>query len=551
MLKGNIVDIMAKDIFPGEVTIANGKITSIKRNESSYETYILPGFIDSHIHIESTLMTPENYARMAVKNGVVAAVCDPHEIANVLGVEAIDYMIENGKKARFNFNFMVPSCVPSTSHETSGATIDSNQVAQLIGREEIVGLAEMMNAPGVIYADKEVLAKLEAAKRAGKPIDGHAPMVTGNNLQKYVAAGISTDHECSSVEEAKEKLGLGMKIIIREGSAACNFESLCPVIAEYPGETLFCSDDMYPDDITNIGYINGLTRRSIAKNLPLWEVLRAACITPVEHYRLKNGILREGDPADFIIVDNLTEFTILSTFIKGYEVYNHKDGVTENLNSGYIPSESFNLNNFNAKEITAEDLQVKCRGVKMKVITATEGSLITGVELVEPKSGSDGNVITDVESGIAKLVVYNRYSNGKDIVPQVAYIKGFGLKRGALASTIAHDSHNIIALGCNDEEIASLINLLIKEKGGIAVCDGKETKHLPLPIAGLMTTLKAEEVSAKHMELKCMAANIGCTINAPFMTLAFMALPVIPDLKLTDKYLFDGNAFVPTSIWTN
>ena len=549
VVAGNVVDMVSQEIFPAEITIKQGKIASIKKVDGEFDTFILPGFVDSHIHVESTLMIPENYSRVAVANGVVAAVCDPHEIANVLGVEGIDYMIENGKKTRFHFNYMLPSCVPSTTFETAGCTINSGQVAQLILRDDIMGLAEVMNAPGVIYEDAEVMAKIAAAKSAGKPIDGHAPKVTGENLRKYVAAGIFTDHECSSLEEAKEKLDLGMKIIIREGSAACNFESLHPIIGGHPGMTMFCSDDMYPDDVSGIGYINGLVRRSIAKGHPLWNVLRAACSTPVEHYKLKSGLLQEGDPADFIVVDNLTEFTILATYIGGYEVYNSVTGVSDDLHTGYVSTRSFNLNNFETKEITADDLKVKCEGTKMKVITATEGSLITGVEIVEPKSDAEGNVMTDVEAGIAKLVVYNRYSSAADIVPQVAYIKGFDLQKGALASTIAHDSHNIIALGCDDEVIASLINLLVKEKGGIAVCDGEVTKSLPLPIAGLMTTLHAEEVSAKHIELKSLAASMGCTINAPFMTLAFMALPVIPDLKLTDMYLFDGVAFTQTSLW--
>lgn len=551
VLTGNIVDVLAKDIYPGEVTIKDGKITSIKQIAGEFDTYILPGFVDAHIHIESTLMTPENYARMAVENGVVAAICDPHEITNVLGVDGIDYMIDNSKKARFHFNFMLPSCVPSTNHETAGASIDAQQTAQLIVRDDILGLAEMMNVPGVVYEDAEVKAKIQAAHNVGKPIDGHAPKVTGEDLRKYVAAGIFTDHECSSYEEAVEKLHLGMKIIIREGSAACNFESLYPIIGEYPEMTLFCSDDMYPDDMTEIGYINGLVRRSVAKNLPLWDVLQTACTTPVKHYNLKNGLLQEGDAADFIVVNNLQDFQILSTYINGYEVYNANSGVTDALMTGYESSKSFNLNKFEAKKITPDALQVKCEGKKMKVITATEGSLITGMEIVEPKSDAAGNVITDVENGIAKLVIYNRYASAENIVPQVAYLKGFNLQKGALASTIAHDSHNIIALGCNDEDIAHLINLLIEEKGGVAVSNGKVTQCLPMPIAGLMATLLPEEVSEKHTELKALAASIGCTIHAPFMTLAFMALPVIPELKLTDKYLFDGIAFSQTSLWAD
>lgn len=547
---GNIVDVVSRRIYPGKVTICNGRIADIvelETDECKNGVYILPGFVDSHIHIESTLMVPQNYARMAVANGVVAAVCDPHEIANVLGVEGIEFMISSSKGARFNFNYTVPSCVPSTNFETAGAVIDAKAVQELICREEIVALAEVMNVPGVIYGDPDLAGKIQAAKDAGKPIDGHAPKVAGELLEKYIGAGITTDHECVSLEEARAKLGLGMNIIIREGSAACDFDPLYPLIAEYPGKTLFCSDDMYPDDIESIGYINGMVRRSVAKGMPLWETLESASVTPVRHYKLKSGLLQKGDQADFIIVDNLEDFNILSTYVQGKEVYSADKGVVEEnfICSGhdFLPD---SLNKFCATEVTPQQLQVKWEDKELKVMVAEEGSLITGITHIKPEQDIDGNVITSVDEGIAKIVVYDRYTQS---VPQVAYIKGFGLKEGALASTIAHDSHNIIAVGSNDKDLAAAINSLIEEQGGIVVCNGEKMEILPLPVAGLMTNLHPQDVAVKHKALKRLAAEIGCPFKAPFMTLSFMALPVIPDLKLTDMGLFDVETFGFTSIW--
>ena len=548
-IEGNIVDVVKRTIVTGRITVEDGTITSVTADSSldgDGLPYILPGFIDSHIHIESTLMVPENYARLAVANGIVAAVCDPHEIANVLGMEGIDFMIENGKRVRFNFHYMAPSCVPSTPFETAGAAIGADEIRQLIRREDIFGLAEMMNVPGVVHGDNEVIAKIQAAKDAGKPVDGHAPKVSGEMLRKYVEAGISTDHECSTYDEAREKIELGVKVLIREGSAACDFDNLYNIIGEYPGMTMFCSDDMYPDDVASIGYINGMVKRAIGKGMPLWETLECACITPVEHYGLGIGQLQKGDPADFIIVDDLMEFNIKSTYIKGHEVYKAENGVSDALTKGGDAPTAHIPNNFNANEISATDIKVKWCNMMLKVITATEGSLITGMELTRPEADVEGYVKTDPKNDIAKIVVYDRYNGGS---PQVAFIKGFNLKRGAIASTIAHDCHNIVAVGINDEAIATAVNRLISEKGGLAVCNGIKTECLPLPVAGLMGLHKPEETADMHVRLKESAREIGCTFNAPFMTMAFMALPVIPALKLTDKGLFDGNAFEFTSLW--
>ena len=548
-IEGNIVDIAGRCITPGRIVIEDGRIAAITADSSlSGEAlpYILPGFIDSHIHIESTLMVPENYARLAVANGVTAAVCDPHEIANVLGMEGVDYMIENGKKVRFNFHYTAPSCVPSTPFETAGAALGPDEIAQLIEQEGIVGLAEMMNVPGVVYADKNVMAKINATHAAGKPVDGHAPKVSGNMLKKYVEAGISTDHECETCEEAIEKITLGVKILIREGSAARDFESLYPLIEEYPGMAMFCSDDMYPDDAETIGYINGMVRRAIEKGMPLWETLECACTTPVKHYGLKNGTLQQGDSADFIVVGDLKDFEIHATYIQGEEVYNAESGVSASLVQNTEPATNKTPNQFNAKKIDTTSLKVEWQDDMLKIMTAAEGSLITGKELIKPEADGEGNVETATEKGIAKLVVYDRYNGGK---PQVAYIKGFNIRRGAIASTIAHDCHNIIAVGCSDEEIATAINRLVQERGGLAACDGSKVECLPLPVAGLMGLYSPEETAGMHSKIRTMAREMGCSISAPFMTLAFMALPVIPELKLTDKGLFDGNKFEFTSLW--
>lgn len=555
-ISGHVVDVINQQIVDATVSLKDGHIVSIESLPGlpTNAPYIMPGFVDAHIHIESTLMLPENFAALAVQQGTVAVVADPHEIANVLGIPGIDYMIENGHKVRFYFNFGAPSCVPSTSFETSGATLGAKEVTQLLQRNDIYGLAEVMNVPGVLNGDPELKAKLNAAILAKKPIDGHAPAVHGAQAQQYIEAGITTDHECTSLEEAVERSAMGMKILIREGSAACNFDTLSPMLANYPTMIMFCSDDKYADELEQ-GYINHLVRRAVKNGLPFWNVLRAACVNPVEHYHLKNGLLRKGDSADFIIVDNLKQFSILATYIEGEKVFDQQHGVLPALRLKTTPIKTTPTaypNNFNAQPLTPADLRVsdhydphngKLRDIK--VMEVSDGSLYTRCMRITPHS--DNNQIkTDPENDILKLVVYNRY---RAAAPQMAFIKGFGIQHGAIASTIAHDSHNIIAVGCTDEALQKVINHLVKTHGGIAVYNDKQIFDLPLPVAGLMSPLPGKEVAAKHRQLKKQVAAMGCAFAAPFMALSFMALPVIPELKLTDKGLFDVTRFSFTQLF--
>jgi len=532
-ISGNIVDVVARTITKGEIFIENGKIIEIKTAEDVDNQYIIPGFVDAHIHIESSMMLPAEFARYSVVHGTVACVCDPHEIANVCGVEGVDYMIENGKQSPMKFYFGAPSCVPSTHFETSGAVLDADAVEELLLRDDIHFLAEMMNFPGVIHNNKQVLLKLQAAQRIGKPVDGHAPEVSGADLEAYAAAGITTDHECMTIAEAEAKIALGMKVQIREGSAAKNFDDLLPLLSKYPDKIMFCSDDKHPDDLLKNGHIDSLVRRAVAKGYDVMDVLRICSLTPIEHYKLDVGLLQKGDDADFVVVNNLKDFKVKSTYIRGEEVSGN--GVP--TFPRYVPAKL--INQFNAKKITVEQLNVMPTGERLKVIKVDDGQLFTRTGLKVPKIVDD-NVISDIENDILKLVVYNRYQPSK---PAIGFIKNIGLKRGALASTVSHDSHNIVAVGTSDEEIVSAINQIIDSKGGILACDGDRVCLLPLPVAGVMSDDEGSVIAQRYEEIDAMAKELGSTLQAPFMTVAFMSLLVIPELKLGDRGLFDGRNF--------
>ena len=535
-IKGQIVDIYNKTIYKGELVVEGGKIKAIIKKDHQVTDFIMPGFIDAHIHIESSMLVPSEFAKIAVTHGTVATVSDPHEIANVLGIEGIEFMIENGNKVPFKFNFGAPSCVPATAFESAGAVIDSEGIKKLLQKKEIKYLAEMMNYPGVLYDDDEISKKIAWAKHYNKPVDGHAPGLRGDDISKYISAGISTDHECFTHEEGLEKLQKGMKVIIREGSAAKNFEALIDLLPEHFENMMFCSDDKHPDDLL-INHINKLCARSIKKEIDLYKVLQAACINPINHYNLDVGTLKVGDPADFIIVEDLVNFKTLQTYIDGELVFSK--GISK------IESVPFKiLNNFNTNKKSISDFRVESNAKQIRVIEALEGELVTN-ELIENSLIENGNLVSNIRTDVLKMAVVNRYKNEK---PAIAFIKNFGLKEGAIASSVGHDSHNVIAIGSTDEAICNAVNLLIETKGGICALSNSEKKVLPLPIAGIMSDQNGKTIGKEYALLDQMAKEMGSTLKAPYMTLSFMALLVIPSLKLSDKGLFNGSKFEFTSL---
>lgn len=532
---GFIVDILQRRTFHGQLEFEDGIITNIKELEGEPEvkTYILPGFIDSHVHIESSMLVPAEFAKMAVVHGTVGTVSDPHEIANVCGMEGVRYMIENGKTVPFIFNFGAPSCVPATIFETAGASLSADDVDSLLALPEISYLSEMMNFPGVVYDDAEILKKIASAKKYDKPVDGHAPGLSGAALEKYIHAGISTDHECFTEAEAAEKLANGMKILIREGSAAKNFDALIPLMHDHYENMMFCSDDKHPDSLVE-GHINVLCARAVAVGVDVYKVLLAACINPVRHYNMQVGLLQPGHKADFIEIKDLKDFEVISTFINGQLV--SENGISFIKTTPPAP-----LNHFNCVKVSPADFALPASGLgEIHVIEAIDGQLITN-KLLRQAFIKEGFMLADVENDILKIAVVNRYHQAP---VSVSFIKNFGLKQGAIASSVAHDSHNIVVVGTNEEDIAKAVNLIISARGGISAVGESDEISVALPIAGLMSNKAGYEVAAEYTEIdNYVKEELGSTLASPFMTLSFMALLVIPHLKLSDKGLFDGDSF--------
>ena len=530
-ISGNIVDVLNSETYPGTLKISNGRIVDIIRDHRRYDTFIIPGFIDAHVHIESSMLTPSEFARLAVIHGTVATVSDPHEIANVLGIDGVNYMIQDGEKVPFKFYFGAPSCVPATRFETAGAELGPEAVESLLKQNEIRFLSEVMNYPGVIHEDPEVMAKIALAKKYKKRIDGHAPGVKGEMLEKYVSAGIETDHETIGKDEALEKLKLGMKLHIREGSAAKNFDTLSFAIDEYNDKSMLCSDDKHPDDLVE-GQINELVKRTLALGYDKMKVLKCACVNPVKHYGLDVGLLQKGDWADFLVIDNFEDFNILATYINGEKVAENGKTLLSRVSSDVV-------NYFDAQKKGTSDLQVEKAGDIINIIEAIDGQVMTGKSKERPRV-ENGFAVSDTNRDILKIAVVNRY---QDVRPALGFVKNFGLKKGAIAASVAHDSHNVVAVGVSDEDICRAVNRVIENKGGLAVVDDNFVETLALPVAGLMSNEDGFEVAKAYAHLDGRAKALGSTLKTPFMTLSFMALLVIPQLKLSDKGLFDGEGF--------
>lgn len=541
IIQSNLVDLQQRSIYPVEIHLESGRINLIRRIAEAPEGagFLLPGFVDAHVHIESSMLPPSEFARMAVVHGTVATVSDPHEIANVLGSAGVDYMLDDAGQVPFKFCFGAPSCVPATAFETAGAAMDAAEVSQLLENPAIGYLSEMMNFPGVLHEDPEVMAKIAAAKRLNKPVDGHAPGLRGEDARRYFAAGIATDHECFTYEEGLEKAQLVVKILIREGSAARNFDALWPLLREFPDQVMFCSDDKHPDDLVR-GHINELVAKAVANGCDLFDVLRAACVHPVAHYRLPVGQLRLDDPADFIILDDLVHFKVRETWLEGQKVAQHGQSLLPRVASA-------TPNHFVALPKTSAQFQImaghpQAPTAQVRVIGALDGQIVTG-ERHATVQVEHGCLMADPDQDVLKIAVVNRYT--PDAPPAIGFVHGFGLKHGALASSVAHDSHNIVAVGTDDAALCAAVNAVIEAKGGISTVNGEgETRVLALPIAGLMSPADGYELAQHYAELDTWTKqSLGCALRAPFMVLSFLALPVIPALKMTDRGLFDVGTF--------
>ncbi len=530
IIKGNILNIYTDEIYPGEIEIEKGVIQSIREVSSFFNEIIVPGFIDSHIHIESSKLTPSRFAEIALKHGTTSVVADPHEIANVMGLEGIEYMLNDARNSPLKFNFAAPSCVPTTEYETAGATIDSNVIDDLLRKDEFVSLGEVMDYNGVIEGKEDLIAKIESAKKHKKPIDGHAPLVTGEDLQKYVKYGIDTDHECTSKREAAEKRRMGVKIMIREGSESHMLEELLHSDADF-----IVSDDICAEDLID-GHIDKLLRKAVSLGMDAFEALKLVTINPAKHYNLNVGSITPGKQADLVFIDNLEDFNVKRVIVDGNTIYK-KQKLLYRANPMPVKT------TLKITPKTAEDFDVKAqdenhKSATVNVINVEDNTIISSHDTA--KLSIDRNtVIPSVFEDILKISVIERYG-GNTIAN--GFVHGFNIKNGAIASSVSHDSHNIIAVGTNSQYIAEATNKIIENKGGLVAMSNKEMIDLPLPIAGLMSDKSANVVSKVSSSLNELVSSMGCTLSSPYTTLSFLALPVVPSIKITNKGLFDVDA---------
>ncbi len=542
VVRGKVLNVFTGNIEKGEVVIEKDRVSCIGKNLKADETYdfseyfILPGFIDAHIHIESSMVSPSHFARTVLPHGTTAVVTDPHEIANVSGIEGIDFMLKDSEASPMKLFFTAPSCVPSTNFETSGSVMNVDDIRKLLQRPSCVGLGEVMNFPGVVSGDPQLLSKIKAAKDAGKIVDGHSPGLTGPNLCKYVKAGTQSDHECTQSDEASEKMKLGMRIMIREGSVMKNMNSLINIVnIRTEPNCMLVSDDLHPGDMLKEGHIDRLLKKAVALGADPASAVRMVTINPARYFNLKDiGAIAPGYIADMVVVKDMRDFEVLAVFADGKLVA--KDG-----------KPLFETNPFPPTEKIKSSVKVQPFGPVSFKVSAEKKSKVRVIDVPNGKTEAElecrlGQLQPDIENDILPLVVVERHKRTGNIGK--TFVKGFCLRGGALASTVAHDSHNIICVGANYVDMAYAVNTLEKMGGGMVVVkDNHIVESLELPIAGLMSRETVEHVDDKMKTLNSAAQNLGCKLVAPFMEMSFLALPVIPKLKLTDKGLVDVEKF--------